>query len=160
MKPPESQHRYLHDDYRHHVQKLAEASIQTTTRSSGMASTGRGYSLKRNTMQRMTMTDYDCSRSTFSRSHESEEDAMLPHLVPLMLARLGIDYSSSTRMRHGGLAVSKKALLHPQLNHHRLNLWLTTLNVVQNLPDRIRVGQNLCGGVDTSLPCHPLQACR
>lgn len=85
---------------------------------------------------------------------------MPPVLLPLMLAKLVIDYSSSIYMRRADLAVSRNQLPHLQLNHHHLTPEMSPQRVGQSLHGQIRGDQIPCGGVDISLPSHQLSACR
>lgn len=119
MKLPELQRRYHLDDRHQHGQMLQVTSTQTTAALSKIASIGREHSSRRKRMPRMTRTDYDFSPSTFWRSQGSEGCAMLLHLVPLIFAGHGTDFSSLTCMRRGGRAACKRPLMHLRSNPHR-----------------------------------------
>jgi hypothetical protein len=151
---------FRRDDCLRCAHLLLEASIQITTALCKIAWIERERSSKKNKMQRMTKSDFGSSRITYWPSHGSEGDAMLRPSALSMLDRRVTGYSSSICMPHGDPAVSRRRLPLLQSNHHRPTLKVPSPNVVQSRPVQIRGDQNLCGGVDISLPCHRSRACR
>jgi len=160
MREVEFLRHFRRDDCLRFAHLLLEASIQITKASCRTAWTERKASSKENKMQTTTRTGFGSSRITFWPSHGSEDDAMLRPSALSMLVRRVTGCSSSICMPHGDLAVSRRRLPPLQCNHHRPTLKVPSLSVVQSRPAQIRGDQILCGGVDISLPCHLLRACR